>query len=416
MKLKQIACFLFFILCGSIGFAKTITVCSSCDVKTITEAIKLASDGDTILVKPGIYKEANIKIDKSISLIGEGKPTIDGEEKGEIITIGAPDVTLDGFIIKNVGNSFTKDYAAVRIVNTTGFTIQNLELTNLYFGIYLQKADEGKVLNNIITGDAESEFNSGNGIHLWKSSDVEICGNDVQRVRDGIYLEFSSNIRISDNISKYNVRYGLHFMFSNDNYARNNYFETNGAGIALMFSRDMELTGNVIRKNWGTAAYGVLLKEINNAVITHNTFELNTVAVTVDVSTNIDYFHNDFISNGYGLRIRGASYNSKINNNNFLYNSFDLSYNGKLNGNNFDGNYWSDYTGYDLNKDGIGDVPYRPVKLFSYVVNRSSQAIILMRSLFIDIIDFSEKVSPIFTPDDLFDEKPKMKKINHDRN
>ncbi|HZW76848.1 MAG TPA: nitrous oxide reductase family maturation protein NosD [Flavobacteriaceae bacterium] len=416
MDLNHFAFILFLIIGGNGGFAKTITVCSSCEVKTIKQALELASDGDTILVKPGIYKEANIKINKSISLIGEGKPTIDGEEKGEIITIGAPHVTVDGFLIKNVGNSFTKDYAAVRIANTSGFTIQNLELNNLYFGIYLQKAEDGKVLNNIIKGDAQSEFNSGNGIHLWKSSKVEIAGNDVQRVRDGIYLEFSDQVHISNNTSKYNVRYGLHFMFSNNNYARDNYFETNGAGIALMFSRDMELTGNVIRKNWGTAAYGVLLKEINNAVIAYNTFELNTVAVTVDVSTNIDYFHNDFISNGYGLRIRGASYNSKINNNNFLYNSFDLAYNGKLNGNNFDGNYWSGYTGYDLDRNGIGDVPYRPVKLFSYVVNRSSQAIILMRSLFIDIIDFSEKVSPIFTPDNLFDEKPKMKKINHDRN
>src|SRR5690606_13613634 len=127
---------------------------------------------------------------------------------------------------------------------------------------------------------------------------------------------------------------------------------------------------------------------ITNALITDNIFELNTVAITVDVSSNIDYFHNDFISNGYGLRIRGASYNSKINNNNFLYNSFDLSYNGQLNDNNFNGNYWSDYTGYDLDKDGIGDIPYRPVKLFSYIVNRTPETIILLRSLFIDIIDF----------------------------
>lgn len=86
-----------------------------------------------------------------------------------------------------------------------------------------------------------------------------------------------------------------------------------------------------------------------------------------------------------------------------------------MNRNVFDGNYWSDYTGYDLDKDGIGDVPYRPIKLFSYIVNRNAQAIILLRSLFIDIIDFSEKVSPIFTPDNLVDENPRMKRIAHDK-
>jgi len=54
-------------------------------------------------------------------------------------------------------------------------------------------------------------------------------------------------------------------------------------------------------------------------------------------------------------------------------------------------------------------VPYRPVKLFSYIVNRTPETIILLRSLFMDIIDFSEKVSPAFTPDNLVDAKPLMK-------
>jgi nitrous oxidase accessory protein len=94
-----------------------------------------------------------------------------------------------------------------------------------------------------------------------------------------------------------------------------------------------------------------------------------------------------------------------------LYNSFDLSYNSKINDNLFESNYWSNYAGYDLNHDNLGDIPYRPVKLFSYIVNRTPETIVLLRSLFIDIIDFSEKVSPIFTPDNLVDNTPQMKRI-----
>ena len=89
----------------------------------------------------------------------------------------------------------------------------------------------------------------------------------------------------------------------------------------------------------------------------------------------------------------------------------DISYKGKINGNIFDKNYWSEYTGYDLDKDNIGDVPYRPVKLFSYVVNKTPETIILLRSIFVDIINFSEKVSPIMTPDNLKDNQPMMKPI-----
>ena len=81
-----------------------------------------------------------------------------------------------------------------------------------------------------------------------------------------------------------------------------------------------------------------------------------------------------------------------------------------MNDNIFDQNFWSDYTGYDLDKNGVGDVPYRPVKLFSYIVNKTPETIVLLRSLFMDIIDFSEKVSPVFTPDKLLDANPLMKK------
>lgn len=396
--------------------AKTIVVCQSCDVKTIQEGIELAEANDIILVKAGVYKEANLKIDKPLTLVGEGLPVIDGDKIGEIITIGADNVTLDGFKIMNVGVSYTTDYAAVRVVNSSGFTIQNLELENLFFGIYLQKSSNGKVLNNKVRGEAVTEFNSGNAIHLWYCNNVEISGNDVQRVRDGIYLEFSDYVTIHDNLSKDNVRYGLHFMFSNNNEVFNNTFETNGAGIALMFSKYMNLYDNLITKNWGTAAYGILLKEVNDAKITHNVFFENTVAITVEGSNRLEYSNNDFTSNGYAIRVRGACYANHVTNNNFFHNSFDISYNGRINDNTFNKNYWSNYTGYDLDKDGIGDVAFRPVKLFSYIVNRTPETIILMRSLFIDIIDFSEKVSPVFTPDNLVDENPKMKPIDHDRN
>ena len=375
-----------------------------------------ASNGDTILVKKGIYKEANIKIDKEITLIGEDMPTIDGNKEGEIITIGANNVTVDGFRIINVGLSYTTDYASVRVVNSSGFTIKNLELEKLFFGIYLQKSNNGKVLNNKVRGEAVTEFNSGNAVHLWHCKDVIVDGNDVQNVRDGIYLEFSDNITITNNFSKNNVRYGLHFMFSNNNHVSDNVFESNGAGIALMFSKVMQVENNIIRKNWGTAAYGLLLKEVNDVNIKNNVFLENTVAITVEGSNRLVYSNNDFTSNGYALRVKGACYENEIINNNFLYNSFDISYNGRINDNKFDNNYWSNYTGYDLDKNGIGDVAYRPVKLFSYIVNRTPETIILLRSMFIDIIDFSEKVSPVFTPDDLLDENPRMKPIDHDRN
>ena len=406
--------FIISLIFGMILQAKTIKVCSSCEVTSIKQGVAIASPFDTLLVKKGIYNEVNIVIDKPLTLLGEGNPVIDGENKGEIITIIADNVTVDGLSIINVGTSYTADYAAIRVVKSKNFLIQNVKLEKLFFGIYLEKSRDGRVFNNKIIGDAVEEYNSGNGIQLWYCRNIEVEQNIVQHVRDGIYLEFSDSITINNNLSSNNVRYGLHFMFSNNDDYTNNTFENNGAGVAVMFSKQIKMYNNTFKKNWGTSSYGLLLKEINDAEITGNTFEENTIGITVEGSNRIEYKNNDFKSNGWAIKVRGACYSNSFINNNFLSNSFDISYNARLNDNVFENNYWSSYTGYDLDKNGIGDIPYRPVKLFSYIVNRTPETIILLRSLFIDIIDFSEKVSPVFTPDNLFDNFPRMKVIKHD--
>lgn len=391
--------------------ANTLEVCNSCELISIQEAVDRAKNHDTIRVLKGEYKEYNIKIDKPLTLIGIDYPVIDGEKKGEIIRITADNVTVDGLFIINVGTSYTEDFAAIRVIKSKNFLIQNVVLENLFFGIYLEKSRDGKIYNNKIIGDAVQEYNSGNGIQLWYSHNVEIDHNYVQGVRDGIYLEFANNCIITNNTSTLNVRYGLHFMFSNDDTYQYNTFEKNGAGVAVMFSKNIKMYNNNFRNNWGSASYGLLLKEINDAEIKGNVFEENTIGINIEGTNRIDYKNNDFISNGWAMKVRGACYTNSFIGNNFLYNSFDISYNSKLNDNIFDNNYWSNYTGYDLDKDGIGDVPYRPVKLFSYIVNRTPETIILLRSLFIDIIDFSEKVSPVFTPDNLLDNRPSIKRI-----
>jgi nitrous oxidase accessory protein len=396
------------LLLSQFAFSKTITVCKTCNVKSIKKAISVAKSDDTILIKKGTYKEYNLLIDKPLKLIGENYPIIDGGDRGEIVRVTSDNVTIDGLFIINVGTSYTSDHAAIRVVRSKHFLIQNVVLEKLFFGIYIEKSHHGKVYHNRIIGDAKDEYNSGNGIQLWYSKNILVENNIIQKVRDGIYLEFSDSITIKENKSTDNLRYGLHFMFSNDDLYTKNHFENNGAGVAVMFSKRIKMINNTFKKNWGTAAFGLLLKEINDAEIKGNTFEENTIAINVEGTNRVEYSGNNFIRNGYAIKVLGACYTNTFEKNNFLYNSFDVSYNASINDNVFKDNYWSAYTGYDLEQDGIGDVPYRPVKLFSYIVNQTPETIILMRSLFIDIIDFSEKVSPAFTPDNLIDASPHM--------
>ncbi len=410
--MKKLLILLIFSISVKNHFANTIEVCSTCQCSSIKAAIQIASDCDTILVKKGTYKEGNVVIDKSLFLIGENFPILDGENETEIITITANHVEVSGFQVQNVGTSYLEDRAGIRVKKAKNFIIQNNRLLNTFFGIYLEHSSDGIVSGNEVIGEAEKEMSSGNAIHIWYCKRILVKDNLVRQHRDGIYFEFVDESLIRNNVSEDNLRYGLHFMFSNNDDYFQNEFRRNGAGVAVMFSKKINMWENVFEYNWGTAAYGLLLKEIYDAEITNNVFRQNTMGIYIEGSSRVNYSHNDFLNNGWAMRFSGGCLDNNVSGNNFIANTFDLALNASTNGNQFDGNYWSEYSGYDLDRDGVGDVAYRPVKLFNFVVNQTPEAMVLLRSLFVDIINFSEKVSPVFTPKNVVDNIPKMKKMN----
>ncbi|MEP5613849.1 MAG: nitrous oxide reductase family maturation protein NosD [Cyclobacteriaceae bacterium] len=383
-----------------------IIVCKSCNYSTLQLAVSAAGSFDTILVKPGIYSSINLELTKPITLIGMSGGILDGNGEGYVLKLLADSISVSGFKVINSGRSYTKDFAAIYAYRVKHFNISDMEIIDPFFGILLEKSKNGNVKNNKVYGVSKREDDSGNGIHLWHCSDVVVEDNEVFGLRDGIYLEFVDKSKVRKNYTHNNIRYGLHFMFSNEDEYVENTFENNGAGVAVMFSKFIVMKQNRFIRNWGTASYGLLLKEIYDAEVIGNEFIENTIGIFIEGSTRINYSENLYEQNGWAIKVSGGCYENKFFTNNFIGNSFDVSYNTKMNDNSFNGNYWSDYTGYDLNKDGIGDVPYRPVKLFSYIVNKTPETIILLRSLFVDIINFSEKVSPVFTPDDLIDNQP----------
>jgi len=403
--------FLYFFIFIQFVYSKQITVGKNSDITSISQAISTAIPGDTIYVLKDTYREPNLFINKPLTLIAEKGVIIDGQFVGHILNVQSDSVTIKGFHLQNVEKSYTKDFAAIHLYKSNYFLIENNILRKSFFGILIENSKYGTILRNNIIGNAVKESSSGNGIHCWHSSHLQITNNHIERMRDGIYFEFVKHSVIKENISLNNVRYGLHFMFSNDDRYLNNTFENNGAGVAVMFSNRISMYQNIFRLNWGSASYGLLLKEIYDADIKENIFYKNTIGINADGANRITFSGNNFNNNGWAIRFLGACYGNRIINNNFLHNAMDISYKGKINGNIFDKNYWSEYTGYDLDKDNIGDVPYRPVKLFSYVVNKTPETIILLRSIFVDIINFSEKVSPIMTPDNLKDNQPMMKPI-----
>ncbi len=375
----------------------------------IRAALIHAKAGDTIWVHSGRYAEGNLSIDKPLTLMGIGFPVLDGQHNCEILTVNASDVQIQGFEIRNSGQLSTIDLAGIKVLSADRVAIVGNRLIDCNFGIYLSNTHDCRVAKNTVQGILKEEQNSGNGIHLWKASRAIIEENHLSGHRDGIYFEFVTDSEIRYNHSEQNMRYGLHFMFSHNDHYHHNRFHHNGAGVAVMYSRQVQMTENEFGYNWGSSAYGLLLKDISDSHIWKNTFEQNSAGVYMEGASRITLEQNLFRENGWALRVQASCDANIMRQNNFLGNSFDVSTNGNLVLNTFDGNYWDRYEGYDLNRDGIGDVPFRPVSLYAVVVERMPFALMLMRSLMVYLMDKAEKIIPSLTPEQLMDQSPAMK-------
>ena len=412
MKSSFITIILFLVFSQNTLWARVYKVQKNTVISSVQQAINLAQNGDTVLVEPGIYKEKNIVVNKSIVLVGNHYPVLDGEHIYEIISVKANNVTVKGFKLIHSGISSLIDIAGIKIYSREGVAIVDNILEDTFFGIYLQKAVNCLIENNKLTAYATTDQQSGNGIHCWQSDSLRIIGNTITGHRDGIYFEFVTNSVIWRNISRANSRYGLHFMFSHNNAYIANIFQNNNAGVSVMFSHGVKMFNNVFEDNWGDGCYGIFLKEITDSYISGNKFLRNTTGIFMEGATRVMVEKNEFNKNGWAVKIDASCLDDTITHNNFFANSFDIATNGSLVLSSFSYNYWDKYEGYDLDKNNVGDVPYHPVSLFSMIVAENPTAMILFRSIMATLLDKIEKILPSLTPENLVDHYPFMKPLH----
>jgi nitrous oxidase accessory protein len=365
---------------------------------------------DTLWLK-GDFEASLLKVEKPLYLFGQDGASISARNGEEILIIASNQVQVKNLIFKNVEASFLKDQAAVRLLEVKDVLIDSNRFLNTFFGVYVQNSNDCIISHNLFQGEAADEVHAGNAIHIWQAKRIEVIQNKAYGHRDGIYFEFVDESYIQGNVSINNMRYGLHFMFSNYDIYEDNHFENNGSGVAVMFSKHIRMINNTFRESWGGASYGILLKEISDGTMKHNRFELNTVGVYAEGANRIQIDSNVFISNGKALDIKGNCVDNEIVNNNFLGNTFEVLTNSKGNLNFFEGNYWGQYKGYDLNRDGVGDVPHRPVNLFALITDKIPAASMLLHSPLVHSLDMAERVFPQLIPAQLIDEKPQMKPL-----
>ncbi|MEM2538456.1 MAG: NosD domain-containing protein, partial [Candidatus Methanomethylicia archaeon] len=188
--------------------------------KTISEAVKVASNGDTVFVKAGVYKEQLI-IDKMLTIHGENWEETIIETNGSIdaVIILANNVNIRGFTIRNYGrptysngirlinasncviegNLIEGKFIGIKLENgSRGNIVRNNVIKNNQYGIFLIRAIENIIFNNLITN------NCWNGIELaWSNYNVfeanDIVNNGGFGIEIPIYTPSFGNIIFHNN-------------------------------------------------------------------------------------------------------------------------------------------------------------------------------------------------------------------------
>src|SRR5690606_11329941 len=187
------------VVIGQNAWANTIIVEPNNQQKTIAKAFEQAQAGDTIFIKKGVYREGALFLKKSVPIIGENFPEIDGENKHENLLVEHDDVVIKNVLFSNSGSSSFTDIASLKIKDAKNVRIENCEFENNFFGIHTINSTYISYINNRLTSGKTKGKPSANGIHIWKSKFVTIEDNIIQGHRDGIYLEFVESSTITNN-------------------------------------------------------------------------------------------------------------------------------------------------------------------------------------------------------------------------
>jgi len=391
------------------------------DIKSTDELINRLShshNSDTLRLHGGVYNGL-FEINFPITLIGDSSAVIDGGKEGDVVTINADSVMISGITVQNSGTRLLKDHAGVKIMGDF-VEITDCQIRDNLHGIYVKGGSYINIRDNTIIGRFDiQESDRGNGIHLWSTAYNIIDNNDISYARDGIYFSFANSTRIRYN-HIHNLRYGLHYMYSDSNSFEDNLFDYNVAGSALMYSKHIEFRRNIFAHCRGFRAYGILLQSVDYCSAYDNLILDNTKAIFFGNSSFNRFENNDIVQNDQSSQINVACEENVLVSNNFISNLSEVmmdetvvsvtrwSENGK-------GNFWSNYSGYDLDGDNIGDTPHQLQSVFEFLEQKSPPVRFYLYSPASQLLAVAEKRLPILRKTTVEDSFPIFGLIKNDR-
>lgn len=361
----------------------------------IQSALSRAIPGDTIIVNPGNY--APFEMDKPLFIKGNGAIIRAGVQKPGLI-ISSDNVSVSGFSIIGVGEDITAKFnyymnnpltAATKldlpnaaiIVNGNGFSLSNTTIFGAEVGVYAYSVSGMSLMNITLDGCKKGiELQKCNDGHVenCKISNCDKAGLDLESCRDfalknntaektihmGLLLKDSKQCEVWDNLFSGSIE-GLFLWNSSFIDVRRNKADHNYYAFLVAGSDNNTLIENLAEDNTRSEivkGFGVGISLQNNSsfnIVARNAVirNFNGLEVTRGCKINAIY-GNDASDNAHGIRMDKCR-NNIIYGNNFIRNKINAYENSSRNiWNTTFGNFYSDYSGEDYNRDGLGDTPY----------------------------------------------------------
>ncbi|NOX23249.1 MAG: nitrous oxide reductase family maturation protein NosD [Actinobacteria bacterium] len=379
------------------------------DLQTMIDS---AEPGSVVVIEPGVYR-GNITIEKSLTLRGVDWPVVDAGGSGTVITITAPDVTIEGLVVRSSGISLDREDSGIS-VRAPRVTVVGNRLEDVLFGIYLLGAHDSTISDNIIGAKEDIYIASrGDGLRLWESENSVVERNVVRNGRDAVFW-FTDDVIIRDNEIT-GGRYGLHFMYSDRIVVEGNHLVDNSVGSYMMYSVGVEFRNNVFANNTGPSGYGIGFKDMDDYIVEGNRFIANRAGLYLDNSPSSANAEGLVRNNLFAYNQVGALFLPAVKNNLIYGNSFidnveqvgvtstgtfkdnDWSLNGR-------GNYWSDFAGYDADGDGVGDVVYRVDDLYNTLTDKYPDLQFFQDTPAAKAIALAAKMFPVLRPSPLVED------------
>ncbi len=217
--------------------------------------------------------------------------------------------------------------------------IEDVVLNNSLGGLEISRSDHVTLLNISVDGSGEHI----RGIVIANCNDTKIQNVRVNGTNNtGFDLRDCSNLTVQECLASNTGYYGFEFDGDMDNVSITSCEASHNDYSGLRFYRTkikIVVDGCYVHNNTES---GIYIYRADNITVTRCLISDNDLGVEIGQSTGTVVYNNQFYGNSGNLTSQAAEGGDGKN-------YWD---NGTI------GNYWSDYTGYDINNDGIGEVPY----------------------------------------------------------